>query len=277
MTGSRRIALPLIAALASLPVVAVTNGDSQPLLNGALIVTLPPDWESLGAPDDDTVLLLRRTPYIGHVGLAAGDAVAGAQGWASTPPPDAVMHAQEFMGQPAQCYAWQGDAAEFEQDRAIRPGQYRLCLFDAPLPGGVPIAVRIAGLERFHASEGLARLLDSLRIADSQGSGEPRNNATLSVPSPDGRIPELVALAAQGRLTVRALRAFGQLPAEYGAVALALYDQGLDLYAADARRIRVWLEESAAGTRQLPAAAIEPLNALTLQLRGYEPAGQVVK
>lgn len=277
MTGCLRIAMPMMLALASLPAVAVTNGDAQTLLNGVVTVTLPPGWESLGAAGDDTVMLLRRTPYTGHVALAAGDAVTGAQGWVAMRPPDAVAQAAEVMGQRARCYAWQGDSAEFEQDRAIRPGRYRLCLLDASLSDGSPIAVRIAGLERFHASEDLARLLNSLRIADSQGPGEPVTRDMPAASSPDGRIPELVALAAQGRLTVRALRAFGQLPTRYGAIALTLHDQGLDLYAADARRIRVWLDQSAAGKRVLPAEAIEPLSALTLQLHGYEPAGQVAR
>lgn len=89
--------------------------------------------------------------------------------------------------------------------------------------------------------------------------------------APDKRAPELVALAAKGRLTVRALRGFGQLGPAHDALALKLRGQDLDLYAADAAGIEAWLAANAGGSLQLPADSVEPLQLLALELRAFEP------
>lgn len=89
---------------------------------------------------------------------------------------------------------------------------------------------------------------------------------------PDERPPELVALARDGGLTVRALRGFGQLSARHDGTALKLRGLGLDLYAADAPTIDTWLAAHAAQTRALPEDVVEPLQDLVTRLREFEPA-----
>ena len=95
--------------------------------------------------------------------------------------------------------------------------------------------------------------------------------AAVAAPAADKRAPELVALAAQGNLTVRALRGFGQLEPKHDALALQLRAQSLDLYAADAVGIEAWLVAHAGGKQALPEGSIETLQLLALKLREFEP------
>lgn len=87
----------------------------------------------------------------------------------------------------------------------------------------------------------------------------------------DTRTPELVALATEGKLTVRALRAFGQLDPSHDMLAIQLRTAKLDLYAADAAAIESWLVSNANGRLGLPAGSIEPLQLLAAKLREFEP------
>lgn len=75
--------------------------------------------------------------------------------------------------------------------------------------------------------------------------------------------PELLALAAQGKLTVRALRGFGQLDVRYDATALTLRKRGLNLYAADARQIAAWTSASGGPLKDLPDATLTAFAAST--------------
>ncbi|WP_141565369.1 NHL repeat-containing protein [Ectothiorhodospira sp. PHS-1] len=62
---------------------------------------------------------------------------------------------------------------------------------------------------------------------------------------------ELLSLEQQDRLTVRALAAYGLLPDRHRSLAMELRGQGLDLLAADRRRIQGWIDEAALSSAQL--------------------------
>ena len=94
------------------------------------------------------------------------------------------------------------------------------------------------------------------------------------VAAPDKRAPELLALAAQGKLTVRALRGFGELEPRHDALALQLRAHSLDLYAADAAGIESWLVAHASGKQALPEGSVETLQLLALKLREFAPHEQ---
>ena len=74
---------------------------------------------------------------------------------------------------------------------------------------------------------------------------------------------ELLALEAQGQLTLRALRAFGRVPDGFGRLALGLREQGIDLLDANAQALRgmLWAAEA-----DRLAADPEPLRRLLAML-----------
>ncbi|EHQ52751.1 hypothetical protein ECTPHS_08673 [Ectothiorhodospira sp. PHS-1] len=63
--------------------------------------------------------------------------------------------------------------------------------------------------------------------------------------------PELQALAAQGKLTVRALRAWGLLPDAHQGLVMALHARSLDLLAADQAQVERWIEDADRGRLSL--------------------------
>lgn len=90
--------------------------------------------------------------------------------------------------------------------------------------------------------------------------------------------PQLRELAAAGRLTVRALRAFGALPDGADGLALTLRRQQIDLFAADAMQLERWRDGE--GPRLEPAEQ-RTLEALHRQMTGVleaaspaEPVGR---
>lgn len=66
---------------------------------------------------------------------------------------------------------------------------------------------------------------------------------------------ELLALEQQDRLTVRAMAAYGLLPDRYRALAMELRGQGLDLLAADRRRLEGWIDDGKLSAEHLAALA----------------------
>lgn len=87
-----------------------------------------------------------------------------------------------------------------------------------------------------------------------------------------GDVPAgLRALAEQGRLTVRAMRAFGRLQQEDDTLALALRNHGVDLWAADTSQIDDWLQDANL-TAQLKTAEQERLQNLAAAMRAVQAA-----
>lgn len=243
----------------------------QTVLSGTLQVTLPPGWESLGEADDDTVMLVRLSPYSGYVLLAAGNATSGEAGLDMAPPAGASSSPYRFLGEAATAFEWSGTTPEFELDRSLAPGRYRMIVIPSPAFGGRELALRIAGHDRFHESEALRQLLDSLAPTNAPANISHPTTTTTASSVADQRIPELLALAAQGKLTVRALRGFGQLDVRYDATALTLRKRGLDLYTADARQIETWLSASGGPLKDLPDTTLTALQELARKLREYDP------
>lgn len=118
------------------------------------------------------------------------------------------------------------------------------------------------------------RWLENARPVSGAAIAPVNTPASTPAAAPDKRAPELVALATQGKLTVRALRGFGELEPRHDALALALRARNLDLYAADAAGIEAWLVAHASGKQALPDDSIETLQLLALKLREFEPREQ---
>ncbi|MCA1794340.1 MAG: hypothetical protein LC660_10820 [Desulfobacteraceae bacterium] len=84
--------------------------------------------------------------------------------------------------------------------------------------------------------------------------------------------PELLQLHSQGKLTVRALGAYGQLPDGFMSTARELRSQDLDLLAADRPTISQWLEQAERKVLRLTTEQRQTLQTLlaTMTLNGAE-------
>jgi len=93
-----------------------------------------------------------------------------------------------------------------------------------------------------------------------------------SVQGRDAVNPELLRLHRQGKLTVRALGAFGQLPDGFMSTARELRNQNLDLLAADRPTIVQWLEQAERKVLRLTPKQRQTLQTLltTMTLDGPE-------
>lgn len=76
---------------------------------------------------------------------------------------------------------------------------------------------------------------------------------------------ELIRLDSEGRITVRALRGFGQLPETYGKLALTLRGMGVDLMAADAQQLRELIARAEGGDLKTDPQPLRALLALIEQ------------
>ena len=136
-------------------------------------------------------------------------------------------------------------------------------------PGGVRKNPRWSFAEKttLRRQERLMRLISLLLLLILAGGGASLAFAAGENPPAALEIAagpaELLALERQGRITVRALHAWGRLPGEYLQLAQRMHaDAGLDLLGADLGRIRKWI----ARPEPLPAPATEALTALAMYM-----------
>ncbi len=122
---------------------------------------------------------------------------------------------------------------------------------------------------------------ESMSGVGTQTLSETRDReGQVSTDSVQGRVavtPELLQLHRQGKLTVRALGAFGQLPDGFMSTARELRSQNLDLLAADQPTIVHWLEQAEQEALRLTPEQRQTLQTLltTMTLEGTEiPPGQ---
>ncbi len=98
-------------------------------------------------------------------------------------------------------------------------------------PGGLKPHVLVPGEKLFDTAWLVSRGLDEL--AKEASPGEIRDEYSLE------------RLAGEGRLTVRAMRAWDRLPVQYVRLVLDLLELDLDLLSADAQQVRKWADRAA--------------------------------